>query len=93
MSNNELPSNWDAGIGERGSNHYTKNYYNPSQGIEVRQYTDPNEPHTIVIRKIEEKPNGDIVDKGLFKPSDKLDSESAADKKAMELMEKHNTVE
>jgi hypothetical protein len=86
---NPLPENWEATPGERGEGNYTKWYANPTHSLEITQYTDPNEPHTILVEEIEENEDGDVVNRDRIETG-KADSESQADLKAVELMEKYS---
>lgn len=85
---NTIPENWEATPSERGEGNYTKWLYNPTHGLEITQYTDPNEPHTVLVEEVEENEEGDVVNRENVE-SDKLDTEKEADLRAVELMEKY----
>lgn len=84
----DLPENWEATPGERGDGNYTKWLHNPTYGIEITQYTDPNQPHTVLVEEVEENSEGDITSRENLE-SRKLETEDEADEKADELMEKY----
>lgn len=83
-----LPENWEATPGERGDGNYTKWYANPTHSLELTQYTDPNEPHTILVEEVEENEDGDVVNRKRVW-SDREETEDEADLRAVELMEKY----
>ena len=87
----ELPNNWEAGIGQGGENRerYTKPFYNPKNDLELEQYTDPNEPHTITIHKVIRDEHGG-VDGSELVTSATAETEEKADQKALELMRKYD---
>lgn len=84
-----LPENWEGTPGERAETNYTKWYANPTNHLELTQYTDKGEPHTVLVEKVEETDEGDVVNRELIE-SDKEESEEEADLRAVELMEKYS---
>lgn len=50
MTTEKLPGNWETTPGNRNSNQqYTKFFHNPENDREIRQYSDPDEPHQIIV--------------------------------------------
>ena len=66
-----------------------KSSNNPKNDLELEQYTDPNEPHTITIHKVIRDEHGD-VDGSELVTSATAETEEKADQKALELMRKYN---
>jgi len=79
MTQKELPNGWESGIGERNSDQqYTKFFYKPSENLEIRVYSDPNEPHTALLRNTE---------KDRIIGSEKEETEEEATESAYDMMQ------
>lgn len=79
-TDDDLPGNWTAGIGERNGDTYTRPFYNDEKNLELRVYYDEHgdDKHHVTIRD---------TDSGYPDASYKADTESDAMEQAHIAME------
>jgi hypothetical protein len=82
LDDQELPGDWEAGIGERSDTHYTRFYYHPDYELSV--YWDDGHDHSVVLR-----PDNGRDHHGYPIVSHQFDTERDAIAKAHELMRQY----
>ena len=86
-----LPENWEAGIGDRNGETYTKRFYKPSEDLEIEVYFDEqgDDQHKIVLYKVRRDAHGD-AEGSTHKGNWYASTEEEAERKAVEKMEEIN---